>query len=403
MTSFEIEYLTEEPRLIELCSLYWEFNEAIGFLNKPSKLAARFGFSTRDVSRVVAQNCVVRSTEEKCVRCGISRTFSSQTDYLQRRSWQTRSWVCSDCERAAREEARQEYYREQERQRAADLARMEHLRRVIKESFKLIETDPIDLASLSLESAVYLLSFVRLGANEDFTHIIPAQLFTEPLAPTADYKYEIIRQLDREGLITVHPDSPLEAFIFKDERIHYYLDKVIWALPFGREPQQKKQVIIDLEAIFKNKEWPKNWHQEWMPLWKKIALHECFEYLAIALSEHDFAFKPGDKTRLVFSNLLEDYSVAQAYNLIWQGTKDAASFYVRQQVTRQHAANYAINSIQRRAERGRAEGWDFKPFRRNPKYAPQSVVSAIFFNTVLQIGEAGFNTPVKLGEHQEEI
>ncbi|MDQ1524127.1 MAG: hypothetical protein QOE47_2051, partial [Pyrinomonadaceae bacterium] len=288
--------------------------------------------------------------------------------------------------------------KQQEEINAAYQAKLEDERRIIRETFTTEGAEPLNPRSLSLESAVYLLTFIRLGASEDFTHIEPAQFFAERLAPTSSFTTEIIRLLSYENLITPHPDSSPQAFEFEgDEITSYYINRVMWNISIGNNIEQKKNIINELELMFKDKDWPRSWAAESRPLWKKIALEECLEYLEISLGEHNFSINPGEKTRLVFDNLLEDYSVAQAYNLIWQGVKDAASFYVRQQVTRSHAANYAINAIQRKAERGLAEGWEYKAFRRNFK-CPQSAVSALFFNTVLQIGEIGFSVPPRLNE-----
>ncbi|MEL7436482.1 MAG: hypothetical protein AAFN11_21255, partial [Chloroflexota bacterium] len=63
---------------------------------------------------------------------------------------------------------------------------------------------------------------------------------------------------------------------------------------------------------------------------------------------------------------------------------------VRKQTTKQHAANTVVGSIQRQSERAKAEGWEIKPYNRNYN-SPQSIVSEVFFNVVLQIGDGGFN------------
>jgi hypothetical protein len=82
--------------------------------------------------------------------------------------------------------------------------------------------------------------------------------------------------------------------------------------------------------------------------------------------------------------------VAQICNFIWRAAKDAAAFYVREAVSKQHAANTVIGAIQRYGERAKAEGWDIKPYRRNFD-CPQSMVSEVLFNAVLRIGDDGFN------------
>ena len=112
------------------------------------------------------------------------------------------------------------------------------------------------------------------------------------------------------------------------------------------------------------------------------------------MSEHGFSFNPGEKTLLVLNNLLEEFSVSQAYNLIWRAAKDAAAFYIREHVSKEHAANTVVGSIQRQFERARAEGWKIKPYGRDRR-CPQSMVSQVLFNTALPLGDDGFNKPPK--------
>ncbi len=64
---------------------------------------------------------------------------------------------------------------------------------------------------------------------------------------------------------------------------------------------------------------------------------------------------------------------------------------MRERTSKTHAANIVPGAVQRMADRAIAEGWDIKPYNRDFR-APQSMVSEIFFNTALKIGEQGFKT-----------
>jgi hypothetical protein len=98
----------------------------------------------------------------------------------------------------------------------------------------------------------------------------------------------------------------------------------------------------------------------------------------------------------MFSHLLEEYSVAQAYNFIWRAAKDAAAFYQRGGVNKQYAANTVVRAIQRQAERALSEGWEVKAYRRDFR-CPQSMIGQILFDTCLQIGDVGFTQTPRIG------
>ena len=51
---------------------------------------------------------------------------------------------------------------------------------------------------------------------------------------------------------------------------------------------------------------------------------------------------------------------------------------MRNNSTREHAANTVVGSIQRQAERALGEGWDLRSFRRDRRL-PRSAVSEVFF------------------------
>ncbi len=76
--------------------------------------------------------------------------------------------------------------------------------------------------------------------------------------------------------------------------------------------------------------------------------------------------------------------------MIWRSAKDAAAFLVRKGVTKQHAANTVVGAMQRYGENARNGGWDVKSYKR-PFNCPQSMISQVFFDSVLKIGEDGFN------------
>ena len=170
----------------------------------------------------------------------------------------------------------------------------------------------------------------------------------------------------------------------------FYIDRVQWPLLTGNNLNETRLTIANTEKALKSEEWPEHWIDAWLPLWKKIAMYECLEYLEIVLQEHSLPFNPGEKTTLVLENVLEDFSVGQTYNLIWRAGKDAAAFYLRERVPKPHAANTVVGNIQRQAERALAEGWDIKQYRRDRR-CPQSVVSKVLFDTALQIGDKGFS------------
>jgi hypothetical protein len=367
---FDLEFFTDDPNLIKLCTEYWKVTGDGKFVRTATEIAKEFGVSSSRLGKLVEGYCTAYSTEIFCENCSTPYFYDNRSDYQSTEHSQSKTWVCDECQ-------------ELERQN-----REKDQRKTLREEFDLKFREPIELNGLSLENAVYLLSLVRSSGSEDFSHIKPTSIAKEPFAPSKGFEVNALKNLYHEHYIYVHPESPLDAFIF-DTPIRFYLDRVMWALPID-ESGSSKNVIAALEEKFRTMDWNEEWEDEQLDLWRKIAHEECIQYLDMCMKDHSFTFSPGDKTHLVIDGLLQEYSVGQIYSFIWRASRDAAAFYVREKTPKQQAANTVVGNLQRQGERAKAEGWEVKPYRRDWR-CPQTMISQVFFNTVIQIGEAGFN------------
>ncbi len=370
-----LRFKTDEEQILDLCKRYWDLKDD-NFKHKATDLSREFNISSGQLAKRVAQHCIAFSTDDVCSVCGANYVYSSRTDF-QQRSGQRWIWKCEQCKRE-----------EEELKQAERLVAQERYRSIIKAQYAIGSLGPIHPFDLSFADAVYLLSFTRLLATEDFKFAVPLDDVRRHLSPTTAKDLEIIKQLHAGRLISVHPNSPIDAFLGEDAD-RFYISKVTWNLPFGFNSENPKDFASELEEMLRDRDWPVQWVEARVILWKEVAVQECLQYLAIALGEHGLNLSPGDKTLLVINSLLEHLSVGQIYNLIWRAAKDAAAFLVRERVSKQHAANTVVGSIQRYGERAKAEGWEIKPYRRHFE-CPQSMVSEVLFKAVLQIGDDGF-------------
>lgn len=362
--------------LAQLCKQYWEINTENAFTYKVSDLSREFGISIHQLPKVVAEHCSATSSQDSCTSCGAPYVFSSRADFQQRlrSSW---SWQCELC-----------IYKERELQQAEQKLAQQRFRDLIQSKYSLTNS-VMDCWDLSLESAVYYLAFARLCATEDFSFAVPLDSVKRQLSPTPAFDFEILCHLNDNEIITANPNSALEAFV-REEASRFYPKKVMWNLPCTPLSNNPKDFASELEELLRSEPWPPHWSKSRISLWEKVALQECLQYLAYTLTQHGLALNPGEKTLLVFTNALKDFSVAQIYGFIWRAAKDAAAYYVRERIPKQQAANTVVGAIQRQAERAKAESWDIKPYGRVWD-CPQSMLSEVLFNAVLKIGEAGFN------------
>ena len=384
--SLELKFYTDDKNTRELCTHYWQLGEAKSFCFKVGELSKTYNLTGAAIRKLVNDSCTAYSVELSCIQCGSPRTFVSRTDYLENsRDYSWGSWICDICIDTAEEE--KEKKKLQQEQLRFDLVNDEYLNRC---------KDGLHVTNLSFSNAIYLLSAIRTGSSEDLTYIVPREYYNVPLSPHFDYDLEILRQLYHDGVLCIHPESRKETIELAQDgapdSFQFYPVKVHWLLPLS-ENQKAGHVVEELENTLSSQNWPSSWASEVVELRSRVALEESLQYLRYVLSEHGFEFTVGEKTIQVVKSLLNAFAVAQIYNFCWRAARDAAAFYMRKEVSKQHAANTVPGSIQKMSERAILEKWDVKPYGRHFK-VPQCMVSQVLYNTALKIGEAGFNEPV---------
>lgn len=374
MAEFALEILTDDPELSRLAHEYWAHDEDGRFAAKVADLAAKYGLRPSDVAKTVASAAVIRSTTMTCATCGIGRPFMSRADYTQRRSFSRwgREWTCDSC---AADVARR-------RAEAEEALRLEQ-EDALRGNFGLEEGGTLPVEDMSLEQALALLTVIRVAADEGLTMLQP--IAERRLSPFRALDLELVDSLAEARFLQIHPDSDAAAFEWESNYpARYYPSSVRWQTSDGSRSVAVSEAQTAIELALRAT-WPDHWHSEVGPLWAKLALNECLEYLRVSLEDHGLGKTMGEKTRHVIENALIDFSIGQVYSFIWRAAKDAAAFYLRERVTKSHAANTVVAAIERSAERAVANSWDVKDYRRDRR-SPESPIVQLF-SVATSLGE----------------
>ena len=252
------------------------------------------------------------------------------------------------------------------------------------------ERTPVNFYKLSFQNKVFLGALCRALLKENLYEIKPYAEANIVLAPTIAFEHKIYSNLIHSEVISVSPNSQLEAFVTDSEdfpntfytfKASYYLNLIF--------PPDKHELFAE---ISNPNYYSPEYAEEALELWKEIAVAECIEYLQYQLKKVNFDFTPGDKTYTTFETILENFSVSQIYGIIWRSVADASKLYLERGITRKHAANSIIGACERYAERAKICGWDLSQYNRI-KDLPESALSQFYFNKVLGIGEMGFRVP----------
>jgi len=365
-------------QLDELVARYYTTCESVAALMRA------FGIEGRPSSFVSMLPPVVHSD----LRCGFCDGRNLISQRLSRgRSSTTSEPYCPSCGHRADQRCTCAHCQELAARRRAEVERRK--REVIGRVFGLpkeVERNPADL---SLRDALYVLALFRHSVSEDLSFAEPYAERRVRLAPSSEDTRRLTKQLWSKRLILVGPDSDTDAFIFNDDITacpQLYLDKVVWEFLPGQLTHEKRGFLSQLERLARDGPWPDGWRDQFNALWHEIAKAECLEYYTHSLAERGYEAETlGEKTHAVFDELLLHFSIGQVFNLTWQAVRDTTDYIVKERLPKYHAKNSFIGAVQRKADKARAEGWTVRNSRRDFNCA-QTVVSAVFFDVVAQVG-----------------
>jgi predicted RNA-binding Zn-ribbon protein involved in translation (DUF1610 family) len=403
MAPFELQFSTEDPRLIEMARLYWDLraDEEKVFEHTLKEIAARFSETEAGVRRLVKENCRALSARRVCGECGAHKFYVSRSEYQSDVSGRWRilwglseegsRWLCPECSRRLEKARREEDRKEQELINRQQLEALRRRREVIATTFHKLPRKEVDPADQSLAGAVYLLCLARGGADENYERVYLVHSI-DNLTPTRAFDVELVKHLERDELIAVDPDSLPGAFEFDgDELVGYNPASVSWLILPRLSTEDRVGLFGRLNEMFAAREWPPSWTDGWAPLWRRIAVEECVQFLSHLLRRNRLDFMPGAKTRDFLTRIVDGYSAGQVHYLLWKVTEKAAADLWRGRVTEEQVAERLVHSVEERLETSRSKGWEVYSFERSA-YCPRSLVSKVFFDTALGIGEKGFTS-----------
>lgn len=256
---------------------------------------------------------------------------------------------------------------------------------------------PVPFESLTLRQRLYLSSLLRCCLTEDRAQILSVAEAPGKLTPSADHTQEVLRHLWHSDLIAIDPASPPSSYTVNEKgQLSVFLDKVRWKLNIASTKKLSPAMIVgkllDPEMVSDGE------IDEGIELWREVALEESLEYLQHAREEVRLHAEIGDKTREMIAEILNSFSTAQIYMIIYSVVPRALADYESGKYgSRLHAANAIPGRCQAYADRAKVERWNLTKYRRNFN-CKQSIVSETLFNRYLMIGTLGFdNRPGDFG------
>lgn len=199
----------------------------------------------------------------------------------------------------------------------------------------------------------------------------------------------MIDKLISSHLIAVNPDTEIERIQFyEDGSFDFNKTEVSYQILYDDSHDSLGSFYTNLEAMLPSLLLA-NVDEFWFQI-RQISVEECLAYLDYTLDRHNIYYEPGTKTWQVLEQCLNDFSVAQIYNFIWRVSRDAAAYYMRENISKKQAANSVVSRLNSLRECAISQNWEVKSFRRDFNLL-QSTLSRLVFNSILQTDDGGFN------------
>lgn len=246
----------------------------------------------------------------------------------------------------------------------------------------------IEPADVSLRAAVALLALFRCAnAEPGAVELPPIDGCSTPFAPAVSNR-RVLFDLLETGLVSVHPDTSLDAFVVNDGKFESWrFGRVRWLLS-----QACASFIEHLRSM--NGNIPVSWRNDIQPLAFEIARGEVSEYLNHLAQERGWP-EPGniedvaDLTR----ELVNELPVAQTFHLAYLGAMSASDYKQKYPVSGQQAAVALIKRTGDRLTSVRSGKFPAKAYDR-PWKLPRSAVSFALWGTIMNRGDDGFTQKI---------
>jgi len=374
LPKIDLEFLTEDERLRELCRRYWR-RDGSRWVEAPSHIAQELGIGGSELPARLAEYSTAHLRGVTCSSCSRELTFSKRSNarpYLlpDPPPRPTPPAECEACIDARQAEAEK---------RARDK---------VEARYEVSKFDPTDPYGGGVREVLFFLALHALGSTDDDpTRIQSIHSLKVPLTPAGRLNLSLANVLFEQGLIVPDPASPLDAFFWEsDEPTQFYVDKVSWVVP--GPPNEIPAVLRILRDRLRDARLnvPELEH-----VWHEIAAAELHEFLAFSLDVRGLPCPEGERITQVINMALRHFPVAHLFRAAWGAVPKTEKWEEERglELSPESLANGALTFFENSVNTAVERGWHVQPGFRNPR-CPQSMVSKMLSQAVAGDDEAIF-------------
>lgn len=243
------------------------------------------------------------------------------------------------------------------------------------------------LSDISNEELIYLSAFVRAADTESSFSDISFHHSSFKLSPNKYFDQEIINLLIDASLISMVSIPEYYNETIESESDLDNIDLFICHYTLNLIDDSLDEIGIWHSLYYPQCE--KISEEQLREVWRKIASHECLEYVICMVEDIGINYWYTDKHLQHIREILNRFSVSQFYSMYLNRLQSAVYYQSRNNWSNRETLNKSIVYTLSRSESATSNGWNISKYNRNSN-TTRSTISEVFFNLFLQIDQAGF-------------
>jgi len=234
------------------------------------------------------------------------------------------------------------------------------------------------MSMLGIKERLYLGALLRVHLFHDVLLIDMNSNKAQNYAPTVEYRDQIFTELLDKHIIIPYKIRKNES----SEILEKYVQGELYDICISEIDKDKRELVTEL--MYPDNNNISYLYQDIFMLQDEIQVNEAIEYMMLIIQKFDFyTFNVEEKYRILFSQILKQYSLGQLFNFIYTAIRNQAA-YSKQQRHQGYIpiTNYVYKSISNRYDKARSFDWNITSYNRI--YEAEETELSKLINGVLQ-------------------
>lgn len=368
MQHISLKINSENQQHIIICQKYWALNDKRKFIKTVPNICDQFQLSQDEILDIIRKCAVVTDLKIICYTCRQPRRYITRYEYNIPRIKLPSPYQCKNC--------------------------LDDIQNKTLQKFnQILSSTPLALSEIGYEQAIYI--YTALEFLQTFSYKHQTTLKTPISHPNyIAHNHDTIK-LILETAYTAKYIVPrsLDDFELLNQAAFYNTKIISVNWQANTNNGSMDQLQHEIKTLFLDHS-RTTYHIQHNDLCYEIAYLECIQCLNHVLKKHKITYKSSHGTRLIIHKGLSCLSVAQISHLLYQSVALSKHKYLlTPEQQKLPKGQLAITILDEKITEYLKKSYPIDDYHRL-KYKPQTYLSYVLFDKILQQEDCGFYIPL---------